>query len=71
MIIFDYCNYSVGGEEFSFFMAGRNKAQRSDCMELPTPSDDEGERRVFRQVEAVTALRFVPACHRKFFTTTE
>jgi hypothetical protein len=32
-------------------------------MELPKHSDDEGERHVFRQVEAVTALRFVSACH--------
>jgi hypothetical protein len=32
-------------------------------MELPKDSDDESERHVFRQVEAVTALRFVPACH--------
>jgi hypothetical protein len=30
---------------------------------LPKDSDDEGERPVFRQVKAVTALRFVPACH--------
>ncbi|MDR2704769.1 MAG: hypothetical protein LBC02_03220 [Planctomycetaceae bacterium] len=44
-------------------MAGRNEAQRSDRMELPTDSEDEGERHVVRQVEAVTALRFVPACH--------
>jgi hypothetical protein len=32
-------------------------------MELPTHSDDEWERHVFRRVKAVTALRFVPACH--------
>jgi hypothetical protein len=32
-------------------------------MELSKDSDDEGERYVFRQVEAVTALCFVPACH--------
>jgi hypothetical protein len=30
---------------------------------LPKDSDDEGEHHVFRQVEAVTALCFVPACH--------
>jgi hypothetical protein len=30
---------------------------------LPKDSDDEGEHPVFRQVEAVTALRFVHACH--------
>jgi hypothetical protein len=30
-------------------------------MELPKDSDDEGERHVFRQVKAVTSLRFVPA----------
>jgi hypothetical protein len=44
-------------------MAGGNEAQRSDRFELPKDSDDEGECPVFRQVEAVTALRFVPACH--------
>jgi hypothetical protein len=32
-------------------------------MELPKDSDNECERHVFRQVEAVTALRFVHACH--------
>ncbi|MDR2704625.1 MAG: hypothetical protein LBC02_02495 [Planctomycetaceae bacterium] len=42
-------------------MAGGNEAQRSDRIELPKDSDDECH--VFRQVEAVTALRFVPACH--------
>jgi hypothetical protein len=40
-----------------------NEAQHSDCMELPKDSENEGERHVVRQVEAVTALRFVPACH--------
>jgi hypothetical protein len=30
-------------------MAGVNEAQRSDRMELPTHSDNEGERHVFRQ----------------------
>jgi hypothetical protein len=30
---------------------------------LPKHSDDEGKRPVFWQVEAVTALRFVHACH--------
>jgi hypothetical protein len=44
-------------------MAGGNEAQGSDRMELPKDSDDEGERHVFRQVEAVTSLRFVPACY--------
>ncbi|MDR2704801.1 MAG: hypothetical protein LBC02_03385 [Planctomycetaceae bacterium] len=44
-------------------MAGGNETQCSDCMELPKDSDDEGECPVFRQVKAVTALRFVPACH--------
>jgi hypothetical protein len=44
-------------------MAGGKEAQRSDRMELPKDSDDEGERLVFWQVEAVTVLRFVPACH--------
>jgi hypothetical protein len=44
-------------------MAGVNEAQRSDRMELPTDSDDEGEHHVVRQVEAVTTLRFVPACY--------
>jgi hypothetical protein len=39
------------------------KRSASDRMELPKHLDDEGERLVFRQVEAVTALRFVPACH--------
>jgi hypothetical protein len=38
-------------------MAGENETQRSDRMELPTLSDDEGGHSVFRQVEAVTALR--------------
>ncbi|MDR2706073.1 MAG: hypothetical protein LBC02_09875 [Planctomycetaceae bacterium] len=38
-------------------MAGENEAQRSDRMELPKHSDDEGERRAFRQVGVVTALR--------------
>ncbi|MDR2704966.1 MAG: hypothetical protein LBC02_04225 [Planctomycetaceae bacterium] len=42
-------------------MAGGNEAQRSDRMELPKHSDDEGERRVFRQVKR--SLRFIPACH--------
>ncbi|MDR2704637.1 MAG: hypothetical protein LBC02_02555, partial [Planctomycetaceae bacterium] len=37
-------------------IAGGNEAQRSDRMELPTHSDDEWKCRVFRQVEAVTAL---------------
>ncbi|MDR2705896.1 MAG: hypothetical protein LBC02_08985 [Planctomycetaceae bacterium] len=44
-------------------MAGGNEAQRSDrknCQKIP---DDNGECHVFRQVEAVTALRFVPTCH--------
>jgi hypothetical protein len=31
--------------------------------ELPKDSEDEWERHVLRQIEAVTALRFVPACH--------
>ncbi|MDR2705405.1 MAG: hypothetical protein LBC02_06475 [Planctomycetaceae bacterium] len=44
-------------------MAGVNEAKRSDRMELPKHSDDEGECHVVRQVEAVTALCFVPACH--------
>ncbi|MDR2706139.1 MAG: hypothetical protein LBC02_10205 [Planctomycetaceae bacterium] len=44
-------------------MAGVNEAQRSDCMELPKDLDDEGERHVIRQVETVTAFRFVHACH--------
>jgi hypothetical protein len=36
---------------------------RSDRMELPKDSEDESERHVFRQVEAVTALRFrLPCC---------
>jgi hypothetical protein len=43
-------------------MAGGNEAKRSDRMELPKDSDDEDERHVFRKVEAVPALRFVPAC---------
>ncbi|MDR2706142.1 MAG: hypothetical protein LBC02_10220 [Planctomycetaceae bacterium] len=43
-------------------MAGGNEAKRSDRMELPKDSDDEGECHVFRQVEAVTALYFVPTC---------
>jgi hypothetical protein len=34
-------------------------------MELPKDSDDKGECYVFRQVEVVTALRFVHACHRR------
>jgi hypothetical protein len=46
-----------------FVTAGGNEVQRSDRMELPKNSDDECERLVFRQVEAVTALRFAPACH--------
>jgi hypothetical protein len=38
-------------------MVGWNEAQRSDRMELPKHSDFQFcERRVFRQVEAVTAL---------------
>jgi hypothetical protein len=45
-----------------FIMAGGNEAKRSDRMELPKDSDDEGECHVFRQVEAVTALYFVPTC---------
>ncbi|MDR2706714.1 MAG: hypothetical protein LBC02_13115 [Planctomycetaceae bacterium] len=32
-------------------------------MELQKHSEDEGERHIFRQVEVVIALRFVPACH--------
>jgi hypothetical protein len=36
------------------WQAGTN---RSDHMELPARSGDESERRVFRQVEAVTVLR--------------
>jgi hypothetical protein len=48
-------------------MAGGNEAQRSDRIELPKDLDiqirDESERLVFRQLSAVTALRFVPACH--------
>ncbi|MDR2704394.1 MAG: hypothetical protein LBC02_01320 [Planctomycetaceae bacterium] len=44
-------------------MAGVNETQRSDRMELPKDSDDEGKHHVFRQVNAVTALRFVPPCH--------
>ncbi|MDR2704957.1 MAG: hypothetical protein LBC02_04180 [Planctomycetaceae bacterium] len=44
-------------------MAGGNVAQRSDRMELPKDSEDEGERHVVRQDKADTALRFVPACH--------
>jgi hypothetical protein len=32
-------------------------------MELPKHSKDEDECHVFRQIEAVTALRYVPACH--------
>ncbi|MDR2706688.1 MAG: hypothetical protein LBC02_12985 [Planctomycetaceae bacterium] len=39
------------------------EAQRSDHTELPKDSDEEGEHHVFRQVKAVTALRFVLACH--------
>jgi hypothetical protein len=46
-----------------FVIAGGNETQRSDRMELPKDSEDEGEYPVFRQVEAVTTLRFVPACH--------
>jgi hypothetical protein len=42
-------------------------AARDRIEELPTDSDDEGERHVVRQVEAVTALRFVPACHATIF----
>jgi hypothetical protein len=57
-------NYSVVVKNIHFFvMAGGNEAQGSDRMELPTHSDDEYERHVFWQVEAVTALRFVSACH--------
>jgi hypothetical protein len=37
-------------------MTGGNEAQRSDRMELSKDLDDDGERHVFRQVEAVTAL---------------
>ncbi|MDR2705335.1 MAG: hypothetical protein LBC02_06120 [Planctomycetaceae bacterium] len=44
-------------------MAGGNEAQRSDRVELPKDSEDEGERHVVRRVEAVTVLRFVPACY--------
>ncbi|MDR2705323.1 MAG: hypothetical protein LBC02_06060 [Planctomycetaceae bacterium] len=46
-------------------MAGGNKTRRSDYMELPKDSDDEDECEchVFRQVEAVTSLHYVFACH--------
>ncbi|MDR2704397.1 MAG: hypothetical protein LBC02_01335 [Planctomycetaceae bacterium] len=44
-------------------MAGGKETQRSDRMELPKHSDDESERHVFRQVKAVTELRFrLPCC---------
>jgi hypothetical protein len=33
---------------------------------LPKHWDDEGEQYIFRQVEAVTALRYVPACHAEY-----
>jgi hypothetical protein len=52
---------------YFFVMAGVNETRHSDRIELPKHLDflfrDECERPVFRQVEAVTALRFVPACH--------
>jgi hypothetical protein len=62
-------HYTLHGKKFPFVfcslndMAGGNEAQRSDrknCQKIP---DDNGECHVFRQVEAVTALRFVPTCH--------
>jgi hypothetical protein len=59
-IIFFYCEKV---KSLRNSMAGGNEAQRSDRMELPKDSDDESERHVVRLVEAVTALRFVPACH--------
>ncbi|MDR2706711.1 MAG: hypothetical protein LBC02_13100 [Planctomycetaceae bacterium] len=52
-------------------MAGGNEAQRSERMELPKDSDDEGERHVVRQIEAVTALRsrlpFIYSSHFKIW----
>ncbi|MDR2705718.1 MAG: hypothetical protein LBC02_08070 [Planctomycetaceae bacterium] len=51
-------------------MAGGNEAQRSDRMELLNHSDvqirDECEHIVFRQVEAVTALRSRLPYHNNF-----
>jgi hypothetical protein len=44
-------------------MAGGNKAQRSDRMELSKDSEDEGEHHVFGINGHFASLRFVPACH--------
>jgi hypothetical protein len=42
-------------------MAGGNEAQRSDRFDLP--KNMAFIIRIFWQFNAVTALRFVPACH--------
>jgi hypothetical protein len=44
-------------------MAGRNEAQRSDRFDLPKNMAFTFIIRMFGQFHAVTALRFVPACH--------
>jgi hypothetical protein len=52
-------------------MAGGNEAQRRDHIDLPKNMAFTFIIRIFWQFHAVTALRFVPAYYRKFFTTTE
>jgi hypothetical protein len=52
-------------------MAGVNEAQRSDRFDLPKNRVFTFIIRIFWQFHAVTALRFVLACHNEFFTTTE
>ncbi|MDR2705026.1 MAG: hypothetical protein LBC02_04525 [Planctomycetaceae bacterium] len=44
-------------------MAGGNEAQRSDRFDLPNNMAFIFIIRIFWQFHAVTALRFVPACH--------
>ncbi|MDR2705996.1 MAG: hypothetical protein LBC02_09485 [Planctomycetaceae bacterium] len=44
-------------------MAGGNEAQRSDRLNLPKNMAFIFFIRIFWQFHAVTALRFVPACH--------
>jgi hypothetical protein len=57
-----FCNYSVVVKNIHFFvMAGGNEAQRSDRMELPTHSDDEGERSVFSAGRSGHCASFTPA----------
>jgi hypothetical protein len=49
-------------------MAGGNKAQRSDRMELPTDSDDEGKHHIFRNI-SVEFFEHVNIEHTTLFST--